>query len=887
MPRASLLLCCLLTCATAASAQTPAGTPAEAVAEPRARTTPQAAAVKEFTATRLADAAHPVIDGQLDDPAWRTAAWRDDFLQKVPVEGGTPTGRTEVAFTYDDDALYVGARMYSANPGGVPTTVARRDQYTDAEHLIVAFDTYRDHRTAYSFTLSSGGVRGDYYHPADAEGSRDVAWNPVWEGQARVDSLGWTAELRIPFSQLRFSAAGDQLWGVQINRWMPNVNEDVYWVVIPARETGWSSRFGLLRGITGVKPSRRLEIVPYVAGSATFATAQAGNPFDDGSEMNGRVGADVKYGLGPNLTLDATVNPDFGQVEADPAEVNLSAFETFFDERRPFFTEGAQLLEGGGASFFYSRRIGQTPRGSAIGDFVSRPQNTTILGAAKVTGRLPSGLSVGALTAFTGPEDARTFDAVSGTFGRTRVEPFTAYGVGRVQREFGANASTAGLSITAVHRSMDQGSPLASLLNRDAFTGGGDVNLRTPGGAYEFDASFGFSYLRGDPGAILEVQRHPAHFMQRPDATEFTLDPTRTSLFGWGAGFEAEKNTGRHWVGSAGISAESPTFDLNDAGRLGSANDINAYAAVTQRETEPGPLFQRRNSNFYIGRNWNFGGVHAGTEASLGNNFTLRNFWRVFVGGYVNSRYQSDDLTRGGPLMGRGHSRGFDLELAGSEGSPLVWRTTYAYYSDEEGGVRSRLSGGAAIRPAPQWRISIDPGWTHEVVSRQFVAAVPGGSPATFGTRYVFSFVDRTTLSAQIRLNYSFTPDLSLELYAEPFAASGHFRDFGELPAARSRDLRAYGTDGTTITPTDGGYTVTADGDTFTLPDRDFNVLSFRSNLVLRWEWLRGSTLFVVWQQDRSGAATSPVGVGSLFDTFGSEGRNFLAVKASYWLSAN
>jgi hypothetical protein len=259
----------------------------------------------------------------------------------------------------------------------------------------------------------------------------------------------------------------------------------------------------------------------------------------------------------------------------------------------------------------------------------------------------------------------------------------------------------------------------------------------------------------------------------------------------------------------------------------------------------------------------------------------------VFVGGYVNSRYQSDDLTRGGPLMGRGHSRGFDLELAGSEGSPLVWRTTYAYYSDEEGGVRSRLSGGAAVRPAPQWRVSIDPGWPHEVVSRQFVAAVPGGSPATFGTRYVFSFVDRTTLSAQIRLNYSFTPDLSLELYAEPFAASGHFRDFGELPAARSRDLRAYGTDGTTITPTADGYAVTADGDTFTLPDRDFNVLSFRSNLVLRWEWLRGSTLFVVWQQDRSGDATNPVGVGSLFDTFGSEGRNFLAVKASYWLSAN
>ncbi len=878
MQRASLTLSCLLTLAAALDAQAPAQTPAAA---------PPAAA-KEFTAARLPGDQRPSIDARLDDPAWRTAPWRDDFLQKVPNEGGTPSGRTEVAFMYDDEALYVGARMYSANPRGVPTTVARRDQYTDAEHLIVALDTYRDHRTAYSFTISSGGVRGDYYHPDDSEGSRDVAWNPVWEGRAEVDSLGWTAEMRIPFSQLRFSAAGSQLWGVQINRWMPNVNEDVYWVVIPARETGWSSRFGLLRGIAGVAPSRRLEFVPYVAGNATFATAEAGNPFDDGSEMTGRAGADVKFGLGPNLTLDATVNPDFGQVEADPAEVNLSAFETFFDERRPFFTEGAQLLEGGGASFFYSRRIGQTPRGGASGDFVSSPQNTTILGAAKVTGRLGSGLSVGALTAFTGPEDARSFDVASGTFGRTRVEPFTAYGIGRVQREFGPNASTAGLSLTAVRRDLDAGSPLAALLNRSAFTGGGDMNFRTAGGAYEFDASFGLSYLQGDPGAILQVQQHPAHFMQRPDATEFTLDPTRTSLFGWGAGFEAQKNTGRHWVGFAGISAESPTFDLNDAGRLGSANDIGAYLGITLRKTEPGRLFQRRSSQLYVGRNWNFGGVHTGTEASLGNNFTFRNFWRAFVGGYINTRYLSDDLTRGGPLMGRGRSGGFDLELSGSEGSPLIWRSTFAHYRDEEGGVRSRLSGGLAVRPAPQWRLSIDPGWTHEIASRQFVAAVPGGNPATFGTRYVFSFVDRTTLSAQIRLNYSFTPDLSLELYAEPFAASGHFRDFGELPAARSRELRTYGTDGTTISPGADGYTVTADGDTFTLPDRDFNVLSFRSNLVLRWEWLRGSTLFVVWQQDRSGdAGADPVRVGSLFETLGSEGRNFLAIKASYWLSAN
>jgi hypothetical protein len=777
--------------------------------------------------------------------------------------------------------------MYSANPTGIPTTVARRDQFTNAEHLVIALDTYHDRRTAYSFIISSGGVRGDYYHPTDSEGSRDYAWNPVWEAHARVDSLGWIAEARIPFSQLRFTSAGTQLWGVQINRWMPHVNEDVYWVVIPARETGWSSRFGLLRGIEGVQPSRRLELMPYVAGNATFASAQPGNPFDDGSDFTGRAGADLKLGLGPNLTLDATVNPDFGQVEADPAEVNLSAFETFFSERRPFFTEGADLLAGSGASFFYSRRIGQSPHGGADGDYVSRPGNSTILGAAKVTGRLASGMSVGALGAVTAAEDARVFDAGSNTTSRVRIEPLTGYGVGTVRQEFGPNASTAGATLTAVRRDVPGGSPLADLLVRSAVTGGTNVNVRTAGGAYEFGGSVAFSYLQGDAPAIDRVQRHPAHFMQRPDATEFTYDPTRTSLFGWAAGLDAEKNAGRHWLWFVGGDAESPHFDLNDAGRLGSANDLSGYSGVTLRKTTPDRLFQRRSSQLFLGRNWNFAGVHTGTNTSLGNSFTFRNFWHLFVGGYFESRALSDDLTRGGPLMGRGYAHGFDVDIEGNEGAPINWGAAVSYYREEDGGHSWELDANLAVRPAPQWRLIVEPEWRHEIVSRQFVTTVADGPAATFGTRYVFAFVDRTTLSAQIRLNYSITPDLSLELYAEPFAASGRFYDFGELAAARSRNLRTYGADGTTITPNGDGYTVTADGNTFTLPDPDFNVLSFRSNLVLRWEWLRGSTLFVVWQQDRSGDALRPVRARSLFDSIDQGGQNFLAIKASYWLSAN
>lgn len=842
---------------------------------------------KVFQATPVAAGGQPSIDGHLGDAAWQEAEWRTDFLQKVPIEGGTPSAPTAVAFLYDTDALYVAARMTSANPQDVPTVVTRRDQFSNAEHLLVALDTYHDRRTAYTFSLSSGGVRGDFFHPNDAEGSRELAWNPVWEGRVSHDSTGWYAEMRIPFSQLRFTDRPVQEWGVQINRWMPAADEDVYWVVIPARETGWSSRFGLLQGIQGIRPSSRLEIMPYVAANATYADAAAGNPFDDGSRYGARAGADLKLGLGTNLTLDATVNPDFGQVEADPAEVNLSGFETFFDERRPFFTEGSDLLSGGGENYFYSRRIGRAPRGGAEGDYVDQPLNTTILGAAKVTGRLSNGLSVGALTAVTGREHATTFDVASGERTSVEVEPLTGYGVGRLQQEFGANASTVGASFTAVHRDLAGGSPLASLLPRTAIAGGADLNLRTAQSTYEFDAFAGFSHVSGDPAAMALLQRQPAHFMQRPDATEFTYDPTRTSMAGWAAGVSAEKNSGRHWVWEAGASAESPLFDINDAGRLGSANDIEAYADLTWRETEPRGPFQRRSHSLFYTRGWNFGGVMTSQAASLANNFTFRNFMRLFLGTYLEPRATSDDLTRGGPLMGTSYLQGFDVELSGNEGKPVNWFGSVNVQFDEAGGRRVSVRGNVAARPAPRWRISVTPTYRRERVSRQFVTTRPEGRAETFGTRYVFAFADRTTLSAQMRLEYAFTPDLTLELYAEPFTASGEFDRFGELEAARSRELREYGEDGTSITPVDEGYEVTADGQTFTLPNPDFNVLSFRSNLVMRWEWLPGSTLFLVWQQDRSGSVPTlgNASVGSLFDSFSAPGSNFLAVKAAYWLA--
>ncbi|MEE9471550.1 MAG: DUF5916 domain-containing protein, partial [Gemmatimonadota bacterium] len=355
------------------------------------------------------------IDGRLDDAAWRDAHFIADFQQKEPEQGAAPTERTEIAFVYDGGALYIGARMFHQDPSNIAEVMTRRDEMGNVETLSVSLDTYLDRRTAYSFAITAAGVRIDWYNASDTEHRRDFTFNPIWEARVQRDSLGWTAEMKIPFSQLRFNDT--EKWGINVNRWIPTKNEDIYWVYVPREETGWASRFGDLTGMQGVESSSRKEFMPYVATDSRVTSRElvnADDPFGGRTQFNGRLGADFKMGLGSNLTLDATVNPDFGQVEADPAVVNLSDFEVTFDERRPFFVEGALLLSGNGRmgpQYYYSRRIGASPHGFPAADFVDRPDATTILGATKITGRLANGLSIGALGALTSAEHAGTYDA--------------------------------------------------------------------------------------------------------------------------------------------------------------------------------------------------------------------------------------------------------------------------------------------------------------------------------------------------------------------------------------------------------------------------------------------------------------------------------------------
>jgi hypothetical protein len=670
----------------------------------------------------------------------------------------------------------------------------------------------------------------------------------------------------IPLSQLRFNAHDQQVWGLNVLRFVPSNNETDYWVAVPRTEKVWVSRFGELRGVDGVKPAHRLELMPYVAGSSTLTgNRDPRNPFDDGKNLQGRAGADVKIGFGSNLTLDATVNPDFGQVEADPAEVNLTAFETFFSEKRPFFIEGSGLLNSPFEGYFYSRRIGAAPIGPASGDFVDYPHTSTILGAAKLTGRLPSKTSIGVLTAVTGAERATTFDLASGARPRVAVAPMTSFAVGRVQQQFGRNASTAALMMTDVHRDLRPGDPLASLLTRNAFALNGDTLLRFHGGLYEFAGQAGLTHVDGDPTAIARVQRSSAHYLQRPDKTYAPFNPLRTAMDGGHGYVSLSRTGGTHWVWNVNSNVESPEFEVNDIGRLMAADGITASGVLTYRDTKPNRWLRNYALNLNRSAEWNFGGDTQSNQWSPQLNLTWLNFWTTNVRAWFFGAADSWTLTRGGPLM---------RDLAAKQGqvefsSPQARQTQLGagtYYMVKDDGSRQKyFYGSLSTRPSPRWQLSVNPTIIHEIVGRQYVATLAGGPAETFGSHYVFARVDRATYSTQLRVNYTVKPDLTLDVYGEPFAASGAYGPTQELVAARSGELRPFAVPG----------------------NRDFNTKSFRSNVVLRWEWKPGSTLFVVWQQNR--AATAPIGtrasLGDMFDSITAPGDHVLAVKTTFWIS--
>ncbi|MDO8677913.1 MAG: DUF5916 domain-containing protein [Acidobacteriota bacterium] len=842
---------------------------------------------KRATATRVANGSIRV-DGGLDDEAWQKATPITDFVQKEPTEGAAPTDAMEVRLLYDDDALYVGARMASKD-GRIQAPLGRRDSTDQAEHILISFDTFLDRRTAVVFGVTAAGVRIDRYHSSDNEDSFDSGFDPVWRAETQVSADQWTAELWIPFSQLRFNPRTDQAWGLNLSRFRPTLDEEDFWIMIPRTVRAWSSRFGDLSGIANIVPPRRIEALPYVAGGSTLNGGERdrNNPFDSGRNLRGRVGADIKMGLGPNLTLETAINPDFGQVEADPAEVNLTAFETRFPEKRPFFLEGASLFNIGHPNFYYSRRIGARPIGLAAGDYVGYPDSTTILAAAKLTGRLQSKTSIAFLTAVTDEETAQVASLGLAGTRDISVAPHTYHAVGRVLQEFGPLASTAGVIVNVMHRDLEEGSPLADLYTRNALGVGGNTLLRFKGGEYELRASAGGSFLNGSEKSVERWQRSSSHYAQRPDRNYSRLDPTLRSLAGWSTQVNFDKTGGRHWLWGLYTKIDAENFETNDFALLNGADGWMTTGNLRYRETQPGQVFRTYSVQFDVSSDTTLRGLRQTGHVRTTFNTTWINFWTTQVRLSRNLATNSVSLTRGGPLMARGP--GWTAEI--SAGNRATSRTRVSgnvfMQTNDDGASTKRASGTFSMRPGPRWQLSLSPFFDRVTEPQQYISTLSGGRPITFDNRYVFAFIDRSTASMEFRLGLTLKPDVNLDVYAEPFAASGHYYDYGELLEPGSRERITYGTAGTLLAiQPDGSQLVTIGGVTIPLRNRDFNTRSFRSNVVLRWEWRAGSTLYVVWQQDRADSRIlgTRVGIDDAFRSVTAPGSNIFLVKTSFWI---
>ena len=840
----------------------------------------------------------PAIDARLDDPEWELAQAFSDFVQRDPEEGEPATERTVFRVLYDDQAIYVGIRAYDSEPDKIVGRLTRRDQFSESDWLVVSIDSYYDRRTAFEFRVNPAGVERDQYRYDDT--NSDVSWDAVWNVATRVDQEGWVAEFRIPYSQLRFSPAPDHVWGFNVERVIQRKNETAQWKPIPKDGSGWVSEYGELTGIEGINPPRRLEVLPYIAGAQFQTQVDRDDPFRDGSDFNGSVGADVKLGVTNNLTLDVSLNPDFGEVEADPSVVNLGVFETFFQEKRPFFIEGSNIYQfsiqshnGSSQKLFHSRRIGRAPRGSPDnrGGFVDAPDKTTILAAAKLTGKTADGWSVGVLESITAEETAAISDSI-GLRHREVVEPLTNYAVGRVQRDFREGRSALGVMATAVNREIT--APL-DFLRSAAYAGGLDARHRFAGDNWELRGKLIGSYITGSTEAIEDAQRSSARFFQRPDADHLSFDPDRTSLTGSAGALALEKIGGEHWRGNANIEWVSPGFEVNDLGFQREADVIRHNLWVGYREQQPGKIFRRYYLNYNLWNRLTFGNERTATGTNINGSFTLLNYWGGWGGIGRWFPALSPRFLRGGPAFkspgGLEYWYGINTDNRKS-----VWLEAGGWgFSDDE------RSGGGGVwafivaQPVDNARLTLGPeySWNHD--DWQFVTT----QESEFGTHYVTGVLSQNTIYLTTRLDWTFRPNLSLQLYAQPFISSGDYREFREVvaPRADAYDDRfeTYGDDRLSFEPADdldewGTYNVDQDADgtdDFSFGDPNFNFKQFNLNLVLRWEYMAGSTMFLVWSQNKT--RTDPTGqfrpASDFGDLFGVDGENTFRFKVNYYLN--
>ncbi len=864
---------------------------------------------KRYKATQVATA--PVIDGVADDQVWQ-GEWIDDFTQYEPYNGKKPSQKTEFRIIFDEDNLYVAIKSFDTSPDSIVKRLTRRDN-VDGDMVGVVFDSFHDLRTGFFFAVSVGGVKLDEVMSNNGE-NEDSSWDPNWWVRTSANSEGWIAEMKIPFSQLRFEKNSEDVWGLEVFRMLYRKEELSFWQHIPKDAPGLIHMFGEMSGIENVKPRKIFDITPYGVVKAETFKKEAGNPFlEKGRKFGLNGGIDAKIGITNNMTMDLSINPDFGQVEADPSVVNLSAYETFFEEKRPFFIEGSNILsfgmgigDGGigNDNMFYSRRIGRKPQGSSYNyygyndtmeGYADFPINTSIIGAAKLTGKTKNGLSVGFLDAVTSEEMAEIDTGGHRTY--QTVEPLTNYLAARVQKDFKEGNTIIGGMVTMVNRDMKgiplRGGETMNLINGlpgDAFAGGFDFTQYFRKKTYMFNVNAAFSRISGTGLAMVRAQRSSARYFQRP-GSHISLDSSRTSLSGNGGRIQFQKSGTGHFRYLAAVLWKTPGLELNDMGYQREADQIFGVVWVGYRLWEPKSFYRSVNLNYNQYSAWDFAGNRLFDGGNINGNVNLKNYWNMYGGSEISLNVKGNTTLRGGPIMKMPGNVSYWFGINSDDRKKLVFGFNLQNSNRFKDAAHSEsISPFLTYKPVNTLNLSISPSYYNSYDELQYVSQTGYNGQ----DRYVFASIDQRTLSMSLRVNFNLSPDLTLQYWGQPFIASGKYNDFKYITdpmASEYTDRFSVLNPSDQITLVDNSYYTVdenRDGsDDYSLGKPDFNVQEFLSNLVVRWEFNPGSIVYLVWSQSRSyytglGEMDFLNDVKDLFDRDNNIPHNVFLIKFSY-----
>lgn len=854
---------------------------------------------KKYTTQRLN--ATVTLDGIPTEDAWNAVEWGGDFTQWQPNEGKPPSQQTNFKILYDEKFLYVAYRCHDLAPDSITKRMGRRDEFP-GDWVEINIDSYHDLRTAFSFTISVSGVRNDEFVSNDGY-NWDASWNPIWFAKTHIDDKGWTAEVKIPFSQLRYGNEPEKVWGIQIMRRLFRKEERSTWQYIPQNSGVWVSRFGELHGLKNIPMHRQVEIAPYIIAQADKYKKEPGNPFAKGLDTKLTGGLDGKLAITNDLILDFTINPDFGQVEADPSQVRIDGFQNFFEERRPFFIESRNIFdyrltgsEAGGDYdadlLFYSRRIGSSPHGFPdlnSGEYVKYPQNTSILGATKFSGKTKKGWSIGILESLTQREMA-TIDRNSQRR-KEMVEPLTNYFVGRLQKDIKSGKTILGGIITGVNR--EKG--LNDILHSSANTGGLDFLHYWKSRTWYIRGNIVFSHVKGSKEAILKTQTGFEHLFQRSGASEVSVDSTRTSLTGMGGTIRFGKiggksgKLGQVFKFETGLTLRSPGLELNDIGFMLTSNEINHFTWAGLHFQKPFSFFRNARLNYNHWFRWDYSGKFIYLQYNVNSHATFKNNWQAGTGLTWNPFDISNNALRGASSIRRPAGMGHNVYVSSDYRKKVnVNLNILNFWGFENSIYGNDLGLTVSVQPLDALRISLSGAYAYTWRRQdQFVSNVLYNN----SIRTIVGEVKQKTLRFTGRLSYNITPELTVQYYGQPFITRPLYNKFAFVsdPLAKKYDDRFHVFNSNEISFSNDRYFVdeTADGiPDYSFSEPDFNFVQFRSNLIVRWEYRAGSELYLVWSQGNTPDASSDLDTPiakSLFDNaFANQSRNIFLVKWTY-----